>query len=126
MRMLSALFVFTVTFVTLTSAQEISLSKDLMPLFQRSCATCHQEDGNKDALKSGFRFEQKKEVLEGVGKIIIPSKPDESYLLYLITPPENPDQKKRVMPPAGSKSPRMSSEEIQQIKAWIEAGANDN
>lgn len=108
-------------------AEEVSLSKDLMPLFQRSCVGCHQkENGHPDAVKTGFLFETKDGVLNGVGKIIIPGKPEESYLLMLITPPEDPEKEKRMMPPDGAKPPRMSEEEIQKITEWIQSGAKDN
>jgi mono/diheme cytochrome c family protein len=108
-------------------AEEISLSKDLMPLFQRSCAGCHQrENGNPDAVKTGFLFDTKDGVLETVGKIIIKEQPEQSYLLMVVTPPEDPNTDKKQMPPPRTKAPRLSKEEIQKIYEWIKAGAKDN
>jgi len=108
-------------------AEEISLSKDLMPLFQRSCAGCHQrEDGNPNAVKTGFLFDTKEDVLETVGKIIIKDHPEQSYLLMVVTPPEDPTQETKQMPPPQSKAQPLSKEEIKQISEWIKAGAKDN
>jgi len=108
-------------------AEEVSLSKDLMPLFQRSCTGCHQrEDGNPDAVKTGFLFDTKEGVLGSVGKIIIKEHPEQSYLLMVITPPEDSAQQKKQMPPPQSKAQQLSSEEIKLISEWIKAGAKDN
>ena len=125
----SLLFIACSSALVATAADEteVSLSKDLMPLFQRSCMACHQrEGGDKGAVDSTFLFEKKEDVLKGIGKIVVPEKPERSYLLKLITPPEDPKKKKRMMPPTGSKPPAMSKEEIQKITAWIQAGAKDN
>jgi len=112
---------------TVVSADEVSLANDLMPIFQRSCAGCHQrENGNPDAVKTGFLFDTKDGVLETVGKIIIKEQPEQSYLLMVVTPPEDPNTDKKQMPPPRSKAPRLSKEEIQKISEWIKAGAKDN
>lgn len=109
---------------TVAKAEEVSLEKDLMPLFQRSCAGCHQaDDGNPDAIKTGFLFKEKKNVLDTVGKIIIKEKPEQSYLLMVVTPSE---KNKKMMPPPRSRAPALTAEEIQKITDWIKAGAKDN
>ncbi|MBN2785295.1 MAG: c-type cytochrome [Pontiellaceae bacterium] len=106
---------------------EVSLSKDLMPLFQRSCQSCHQrENGNRNAVKSGYFYENKDDVLRSIGKIIIKNEPKKSHLVYLITPPKDPNQKKQMMPPTRSKAPKLTKEEIRKITEWIKAGAKDN
>ncbi len=125
----SLLFIACISSLAISAAakDEVSLADDLMPLFQRSCSSCHQkENGNQGAVNSGFLFDKKENVLLGVNKIIIPKKPEQSYLLMLITPPEDPNKKKRTMPPAKSKAPQMSKEEIEKITKWIKDGAKDN
>lgn len=126
-RKAAAVFIGSAALASGALAEEISLSKDLMPLFQRSCAGCHQlENGNPDAVKTGFLFDSKEGVLGSVGKIIIKEHPEQSYLLMVVTPSEDPSEQKKLMPPPQSKVPPLSKEEIEQISEWIKAGAMDN
>lgn len=115
------------TLADLATAEEISLSTNLMPLFARSCAGCHQrENGNPDAIKHEIYFEKEKDVLKGVGSLIVPGKPDDSYLVQILKKPGEKPEWMKTMPPAGSKAPQMSEEEIKKISDWIKAGAKEN
>lgn len=108
-------------------ADEVSLSKDLMPLFARSCTGCHQrENGKPDAIKNGLYFEKKEDVLKGLGSLIVANNPDESYLVQVLKVDENKPKWIKTMPPPRSKAPKLSEEEINKIADWIKAGAKDN
>jgi cytochrome c553 len=108
-------------------AEEVSLSQDLMPLFTRSCTGCHQrEGGNRKAVESGPYIEKTSDVTNMVGTLIIPGKPESSYLLMIMSSPKPGTQQRKIMPPSRSKAPRMSEEDLRRISAWIKAGAGDN
>ncbi len=108
-------------------AEEVSLSKDLMPLFARSCTGCHQrEGGNQKAIENGPYIEKKSDITNLNGTMIMPGKPENSYLLMIMSKPKPGTPQHKTMPPSRSKAPRMSDEEIKKISAWIEAGAKDN
>jgi cytochrome c553 len=112
---------------TMVTAEEVSLSKDVMPLFARSCTGCHQrEGGNRKAVDQGPYLELKSDILRIVGSMIIPGKPENSYLLLTMNKRKPGQQYVKMMPPQDSKAPRLSEEELQKISDWIEAGAKDN
>jgi mono/diheme cytochrome c family protein len=109
------------------TAAEVSLEKNLMPLFQRSCGTCHEPDsGIRGAIKDGAFFNTKKDILDKVGKSIIPGKPDESGLVKVLDQTKKFGKKELVMPPPNADVPKWTEEEIASFKSWITAGAKDN
>ena len=112
---------------TIVTAEEISLSKDIMPLFARSCTGCHQrEGGNLKAVKQGPYLEKKSDVVRITGSMIIPGKPENSYLIMTMSKPKSGQPRYKMMPPQNSKAPRLTDQEIQKISDWIKAGAKDN
>ena len=112
---------------TMVTAEETSLSKDVMPLFARSCTGCHQrEGGNRKAVDQGPYLEKKSDILRIVGSMIIPGKPESSYLLITISKPKPGQPRFKMMPPQNSKGPRLTDQEVQKISDWIKAGAKDN
>ncbi|MDF7801009.1 hypothetical protein P4C99_16150 [Pontiellaceae bacterium B1224] len=112
---------------SLVSAKEVSLEKDLMPLFKRSCGSCHEpESGIRGAIKDGVFFNTKTAILGQIGKSIKAGKPEESSLIKVLDQTTKFGKKKQVMPPAKSGAVKFSKEEIEKVKAWIKAGAKDN
>ena len=112
---------------SLAVAEEVSLSKDVMPLFSKSCTGCHQrEGGNRKAVDHGPYLEKKSDILGLVGTMIVAEKPDNSYLLMMISKPKAGKPKHKMMPPERSKAPRLNDREVQIISEWIQAGAEDN
>ncbi len=112
---------------TMVTAQEVSLAKDVMPLFARSCTGCHQrEGGNPKAVDQGPYLEKKSDILRIVGSMITPGKPENSYLLMIMDQPKPGQPRVKMMPPPQSKVPRLTDKEIQQVSDWIKAGAKDN
>ena len=126
--MIGKLAIALVTLATCSAtAEEVSLEKDLMPLFQRSCGTCHAPDsGVRGAIKDGAFFNTKEDVLGKVGTFIIAEKPEESGLVKVVDQTKKFGKKQLVMPPAKSDDPKWSKEEIALFKAWIKSGAKDN
>ena len=108
-------------------ADEVSLSRDVMPLIARSCTGCHQrESGDRKAVESGPYLEKKSDILGVVGTMIVPSKPENSYLLMIMSPPKSGQLKYKMMPPKRSRTPKMTKAELDKISAWIKDGAKDN
>jgi len=126
-KQLPALTLCLVAMATMVTAEEVSLSKDVMPLFARSCTGCHQrEGGNRKAVDQGPYLEKKSDLLRIVGSMIIPGQPESSYLLMTISKPKPGQPRFKMMPPQNSKAPRLTEQEVQNISAWIKAGAKDN
>lgn len=109
------------------SAGEVSLEKDLMPLFQRSCGACHAPDsGIRGAIKNGTFFNEKKDILGKVGGPIISGKPEESGLIKVLNQTAKFGKRNLVMPPPKADEAAFTKEEIEKVKAWIKAGTKDN
>lgn len=118
--------VICLTAITAT-AGDVSLEKDLIPLFKRSCGTCHAPDsGIRGAIKNEAYFNTKEDILGKVGGPIMAGKPEESGLVKVLTQEVKFGKKEKVMPPAKADEPKFSEEEIEKVKAWIKAGAKDN
>jgi mono/diheme cytochrome c family protein len=88
--------------------------RDIRPIFERHCISCH----GPDKQKSSYRLDRKSAALgrAEIGRPIVPGRPSESPLLRYVSGVD-PDL---VMPPKG---PRLSPEEIARVRAWIDAGA---
>ena len=109
------------------SAGEVSLEKDVLPLFKRSCGTCHAPDsGIRGAIKNGAFFNTKKDILGKVGGPIKAGKPDESGIIKVLDQTAKFGKRELVMPPPKADEAKFSKEEIEKVKAWIKAGAKDN
>src|SRR5688500_14825054 len=96
--------------------REIDFTRDIKPIFEKSCFQCH----GPEKPKSGFRLDQQAAALKGGsnGVDIVPGKSAESplihYVAYLVEDME--------MPPP-NKAPRLTTEEIGLLRAWIDQGA---
>jgi cytochrome c553 len=114
-------------FANSVPAEEVSLSRDVMPLIARSCTGCHQrEGGNRKAVDHGPYLEKKSDILGLVGTMIVAGKPENSYLLMTVSKPQAGRPSHKMMPPKRSKAPRLTDQEVQKVTDWIEAGAKDN
>jgi cytochrome c553 len=91
----------------------VSFSKEVKPIFEASCITCHGR--GKD--KGGFRLDTRETTLQGGdnGPAVIPGKSAESSLIALVqgVDPDN------VMPRKGS---RLTPEQVGILRAWIDQG----
>ncbi|NBY00825.1 MAG: hypothetical protein EBQ87_02415, partial [Planctomycetes bacterium] len=93
---------------------KIDFNRDIQPIFKEHCYKCHGETSSKN----GLRLDRKADALKGgdSGKVIIPEKADTSILFRNVAALENAN----IMPPKG---PRLSSQQLNLIKNWINQGA---
>ena len=97
----------------------VSYTKDIKPLFEKTCVNCH---GPKKRPKGKFRVDTRELALKGgsEGVAIIPGKSDKSPLTYYISY-QVVDYE---MPPEGKKDyPKLNKEQIGLVRAWIDQGA---
>jgi len=96
------------------SAGEIDFVRDIRPIFEQHCYSCH----GAEKQKSGLRLDIKSEAFkggDGYGPSIVPHNLDESPLITFVT---NEDADER-MPPEGA---GLSPAEIDLLKRWVELG----
>ena len=101
-------------------AQEdlVDFNHDIRPILSAACFTCHGPDENKR--EAGLRLDIR-DTFTDVGSgnsIIVPGDPKRSELYLRLV---HADQEQR-MPPPESRNP-LSSEQMEQIRKWIEQGA---
>ncbi|MCO6456247.1 MAG: DUF1549 domain-containing protein [Pirellulaceae bacterium] len=100
------------------AAATVSYHRQIRPLLQARCQGCHQpakaqgeyDMTSFDRLLAGGESQQ---------PAIVAGKPDESYLLELITPADGEAQMPKDRPP-------LAAAEIELIRAWIAQGAADD
>ena len=111
MRILSAIASL---LLTAASASAIDFEKEVRPLLQERCVECHGDKKQKGEL----RLDAKSFAIKGGhgGPSFVAGKPDESPIYRRIS---SNDEEER-MPPKGD---RLSQDQIQKIKAWIDSGA---
>lgn len=82
------------------------------PILESRCASCH----NKDKREGGLNVTSLASLLEGgdSGPAVVPQKPDESWLLEMVSGDE---------PEMPKNSKRLTSGEITDLRRWIESGA---
>ena len=99
-------------------AKKVSFYKEIRPIFQASCHGCHQPaKANGEYVMTTF-----KELLKGGDSeeiAIVPTKPDESHLITLITPIDGEAE----MP---QKEDPLQKEQIELITRWVAEGALDD
>ncbi len=89
--------------------------RDVRPIFERHCYSCHAAEKQKN----GLRLDIKSEAFRGgdaFGPSIIPGKPQDSPLVQLVSDPQSDIR----MPPDG---PRLSAKDIDTLTRWVAAGA---
>jgi uncharacterized membrane protein len=91
----------------------VSFSNDVQPILAKSCNECH---GGKQ-IKEGLDMHTYEGLMAGSfnGTVLVPGNSAESLLVDLVT--------KGKMPKRGAK---LTAEQIQIIREWIDAGALNN
>lgn len=104
--------------VLATNAAEVDFQRDIKPIFDRSCVSCH----GPEKPKSGFRLDQRERAMRGGdnGKAILPGDSTNSPLA-LVVAGLHPEIEQ--MPPKGKGEP-LTPEEITRLRAWIDQGAH--
>ena len=98
----------------------VSFSKDVFPIVKKRCLPCHAEDSENP---SNFFLESYTDLMNGGkhGAAVIPKKGDDSYLVQKLKPgPSFGEQ----MPLMSKK--KLTDEEVQVFKDWIDQGAKKN
>jgi uncharacterized membrane protein len=124
-----ALFVFVMIFsgsmfaqdsTQATTSAALSFSKDVAPVIEKFCTTCHssEEDHPSELFMDSYES-----LMKGGkhGKAIVPGNSKESLLAQKLsdTPPFG-----KMMPPP--RKPRPTPEQVALILAWIDQGAKKN
>lgn len=96
----------------------VSFADDVAPIFRQRCAQCHgAEDEDGVRAEAGLMLLTYEQVMAGseFGTVVEAGDPAKSYLLEMIVEGDMPEE--------GDPVP---AEEIEIIRAWIEAGAPNN
>ena len=93
---------------------EIEFARDVKPIFDRACLSCH----GPDKQEAGLRLDRSDLAMLGgdSGKAILPGKSEQSRLIHYVAATDSD----KVMPPEG---PRLSTAEIETLRKWIDRGA---
>src|ERR1041384_8003731 len=78
----------------LRAAEKVDFDKQIKPILESSCVSCHHEG----YAKGGLRLDLREKVLKGGenGPAIVPGKPKDSILYKAVSAPPDADE---VMPP---------------------------
>ncbi|MBC7714874.1 MAG: hypothetical protein H7177_16120 [Rhizobacter sp.] len=94
-------------------AKFLSIQKNI---FQNKCLVCHSP--GKEAERVSLNTPQ--EMIDSPLEIVIPGNPDDSDLIFVISPTA-----RKIMPPKKSGITSLKPEEIEILKQWIANGATD-
>ena len=97
------------------SRDRVDFSRDIRPIFNQNCVTCHGGVRQKNGVSFIFREEALGRGKSG-RRTIVPGDPDASELIQRITS-KDPDQR---MP---YHAPALTSEQISLLRRWIREGA---
>ena len=99
---------------------DVSYSKDVAPVIEKFCVTCHSADEDHP---SQLFMDSYESLMNGGkhGKAIVPGNSKESLLSQKMG--EDPPFGKMMPPP---RKPRPTDEQIALIRAWIDQGAKKN
>ncbi|MBG86302.1 MAG: hypothetical protein CMO80_05310 [Verrucomicrobiales bacterium] len=95
------------------AAEKVDFSRDIQPIFEVHCIACH---GGKKP-KGGLSLESKADAMEDED-MIVPGKPEDSYLFELSALGEDDED---VMPPL--KEGLLNKQQVQLLRDWIKQGA---
>jgi hypothetical protein len=99
--------------------EKIRFNRDVRPILSGNCFYCHGPDPKHR--EAELRLDLRDTATADLGgyAAIVPGKPDESTLIKRVSSTD-PDEH---MPPPASKKPRLTAEQINILRRWIEQGA---
>lgn len=101
--------------VATANADDVDYVRDIKPILSDSCYTCHGPDeGTREA---GLRLDDRE---IAIASAIVPGDASASEILERVKS-QDPEVQ---MPPPGSRRPRMSAQQVELLKRWIDGGAN--
>src|SRR5688572_6659759 len=97
-----------------TTAEPVDFVRDVKPLLQQHCTSCH----GATKQRGGLRLDTGAGVLSGSnsGSVIVPGKSAQSLMIKAVTASDGVTS----MPPKG---PRLTTRQVDLLKAWIDQGA---
>ena len=101
-------------------AAEVSFSKDVAPVLDKFCVTCHSSEEDHPSQLFMDTYES---LMKGGkhGKAIVPGNSKESLFMQKMS--DAPPFGKSMPPP---RKPRPTDEQIALLRAWIDQGAGKN
>lgn len=101
---------------------EVSYSKEVRPILDKSCLECHKASGTGEQ-KSGLNMESYESLMKGTkfGPVIEPGSGASSTLIRLISGHADPSLKM----PHGDRQP-IPEKDVETIKRWVDQGAKNN
>ncbi len=95
-----------------SAAEPVDFTKEIRPIFEKHCISCH----GATKQKAGLKLDLGKRVLKGSlnGPVVVSKKPSESKLIRALTG-DGEDQ----MPPDGA----LDAATVELVRRWIEEGA---
>ena len=107
--------------ISADSETEINFEKQILPILQNRCFSCHSAPGTITKPKGGVQLDSVKGIEASLhGEVIIVGEPEDSLLYQRITLPEG---ETGIMPPPGEGAP-LSKQETDLIRKWIEQGTD--
>ena len=105
-----------------TGEGAVSYSRDVQPILQANCMSCHQQ-GGAGQQASGFSMATYADLMKGTsgGPMIVPGDSEGSNILVLMEGRADPS----ISMPHGSNDP-VSKSDIDTIRRWIDQGAKKN
>ena len=96
------------------ASEAIDFDRDVQPIFQKRCVTCH----GPSIQTNGLRLDERDSALRGgySGRAILPHQSGESPLIHRVASRRESFR----MPPAG---PGLTSNEVGVLRSWIDQGA---
>lgn len=111
----AAFSLFIVARLQAAPSTPIAFARDIQPLLQKNCVSCH----GPEKQKGGLRLDDKAAAFKGGDsgeRGIVPGHAGQSRLLHLVSS-SKPEER---MPPQG---PPLSAKQIDLLKRWIDSGA---
>ena len=105
-----------------TAAHLATFTKDIKPILDKTCISCHGKDGKKP--KGGFNATTLDGIVKGgkeEGKGITWGDAEKSSLYHLAFLGATARDEDKAMPPKKDKHDPLTTEQLATIKAWIEA-----
>ena len=100
-------------------ADPVDFNRDVRPIFANSCLQCHGPDENTRQAELRFDTAENVDDERHAYRIIDREHPDKSELLLRVAS-RDPDMQ---MPPPDSSFDRLSEQQIDTLRRWIEQGA---
>jgi len=101
----------------------VSYQNDIAPILNGKCLRCHNQPDGMGYVQSGLNVESYEALMQGTmfGTVIIPGDSKRSVINKLI---EGRAGELMRMPHGDAK--KLTAEEVEQIKLWVDQGALDN